>query len=277
MLNRLVLALALVVVFTGAAWALPVSPGTYDMEWAVLHTPVSSDLPDLTNGVTTIQLESATTASCPPTSAFVIKNAPASAVEGGVTTWCIKSDGTFDTSASGNGDGVLVQYTADLFYVEADNHRANDRILAVGRRQTTPQPGTLKVFITAPHNGDTVSGTVWVVLWVDGTSGTGNGAHVVIRDSVVSGNVGDGVLATSAPGKAPAFIVVGRTSSVNNAGNGILANGPHGTVLVADSIITRNGTGISAVNSGQLISYGNNRVNNNLGPDGTPTGNYSPI
>ena len=39
----------------------------------------------------------------------------------------------------------------------------------------------------------------------------------------------------------------------------------------------RNGTGISAVNGGQLISYGNNKVNNSLGPDGTPTGNYSPL
>jgi hypothetical protein len=30
------------------------------------------------------------------------------------------------------------------------------------------------VSITAPHNGDTVSGTVWVVMWVDGASGSSN-------------------------------------------------------------------------------------------------------
>ena len=37
----------------------------------------------------------------------------------------------------------------------------------------TPAP-TLKVFITQPHNGDTVAGTVWVVQWVEGASGSSN-------------------------------------------------------------------------------------------------------
>jgi hypothetical protein len=116
-----------------------------------------------------------------------------------------------------------------------------------------------------------------VGLFVTGTQSTGNGAHVIIRDSVVSGNAGDGILATSAPGKAAAFIVVERTASVNNAGTGIHADGPHATVLLDGAAVTRNGVGISATNSGQLISYGNNKVNNNLGVDGTPTGSYSPI
>ena len=55
------------------------------------------------------------------------------------------------------------------------------------------------------------------------------------------------------------------------------ANGPHATMLLHDNTVARNGVGISAVNSGQLISYGTNDVNNNLGPDGVPTGSYSPI
>ncbi|PYM84417.1 MAG: hypothetical protein DME13_12865, partial [Candidatus Rokuibacteriota bacterium] len=33
---------------------------------------------------------------------------------------------------------------------------------------------TLKVFITQPRNNDTVSGTAWVVIWVEGTSGSSN-------------------------------------------------------------------------------------------------------
>ena len=68
-----------------------------------------------------------------------------------------------------------------------------------------------------------------------------------------------------------------RTSSLNNAGTGILADGPRATMLLNDNTVARNGAGISAVNGGQLISYGNNRVNNNLGADGVPTGNFSPI
>jgi hypothetical protein len=37
-----------------------------------------------------------------------------------------------------------------------------------------PPPGELKVFITQPKAGSTVSGTVWVVMWVEGTSGSSN-------------------------------------------------------------------------------------------------------
>ena len=114
-------------------------------------------------------------------------------------------------------------------------------------------------------------------LLVDGTQSTGDGSHVVVRDSVMSGNVSDGIRALSAAGKASAFLLLERNSSVGNVGNGILANGPRATMLLDDNTVTRNRAGISAVNSGQLISYGNNRVNNNIGADGTPTGNYSPL
>src|SRR5262249_1882757 len=99
----------------------------------------------------------------------------------------------------------------------------------------------------------------------------------IIRDSVVSGNAGDGIHAFTAPGRAPALILVERTTSVNNAGTGISANGAGVTMLLDDDSVTRNAVGISAVNGGQLISYGNTRVNTNLGPDGAPTGHAGPI
>ena len=114
-------------------------------------------------------------------------------------------------------------------------------------------------------------------LRVAGGSSTGNGAHAVLRDSVVSGNASHGISATSSLGQAPALIAVERTSSVNNAGTGIIAVGPHAVVLLHDNTVARNGVGISATATGQLISYGNNKVNNNLGADGVPTGSYSPI
>jgi len=115
-------------------------------------------------------------------------------------------------------------------------------------------------------------------LWVDGSGAgqpTSGSAYVIVRDSVVSGNVSHGIEALSVPGQSPAFIVVEHTSVVNNAGIGILANGPRATMLLNDNTITRNGTGISAVNGGQLISYGNNKNNNNIGPEGAPTGLFS--
>jgi len=116
-----------------------------------------------------------------------------------------------------------------------------------------------------------------VGLLVDGSRVAGNGAHVVIRDSVVSGNALDGIRAFSLSGNAPAFLVVERTAAVSNGGTGIVADGPRATMLLSGNVVSRNGAGIGAVNSGQLISYGNNKVNNNLGPDGTPTGSFSPI
>ena len=42
-------------------------------------------------------------------------------------------------------------------------------------------------------------------------------------------------------------------------------------------MVNNAGTGISAVNSGQLISYVNNKANNKIGADGAPTGTYNPI
>ena len=114
-------------------------------------------------------------------------------------------------------------------------------------------------------------------LYVDGSQSAGNGGHVVVRDSVVSGNAAGGILAFTLTRFAPAFLVVEHTSSVNNGGTGILANGPHATMLLDGTLVARNGVGISAVNGGQLISYGNNKVNNNLGVDGIPTGSYSPL
>jgi len=132
--------------------------------------------------------------------------------------------------------------------------------------------GSATVVLDRVHLENNVEG-----IRVDGTNSTGNGSHVVVRDSVVSGNAGNGIHAVTLAGMAPAFLVVERSTSVNNAGVGVLADGPRATMLLDGNVVSRNGVGISAVNSGQLISYGNNKVNNNLGIDGTPTGSYGPI
>jgi len=132
--------------------------------------------------------------------------------------------------------------------------------------------GNLNVVLDRVHLENNVRG-----LWVDGSVGTANGAHVLLRDSVASGNASDGIFATTMSGKAAAFLIVERTTVVNNAGSGIHANGPGATVLLSDSTISRNGAGVTTANSGQLISYGNNRNNNNLGPEGTATGFFGPF
>jgi hypothetical protein len=172
--KTLLIALAIVLTSVGFASAQgAVNLGDYDMEWSILHTPVSSDQPDLQTGTSFIRVQDATTAGgCPPTSAYVVFDAPAFAISGvGTTTWCIKSDGTFDTSASGNGGGSWLKYTASIAIIEAENRRGNDVINAVARRR---EPNTLKVFITQPRASATVSGTAWTTIWVEGTSGSAN-------------------------------------------------------------------------------------------------------
>lgn len=110
-------------------------------------------------------------------------------------------------------------------------------------------------------------------LQILGTGSIGTaGSHVILRDSVISGNFGNGIHALTTAGHPQAFAVIERTSLVDNQPNGILADGPGATVLLSDSTVTRNNAGISTVNSGQLLSYGNNLIDNNIGLDGAPTG-----
>ena len=130
--------------------------------------------------------------------------------------------------------------------------------------------GVAVVALDRVHVEDNTEG-----LAIDGTFAVGIGAHVVVRDSVFSGNTVNGIHAFTAPGMAAAFAYVERSSTVSNLQNGILAEGPGATVLLSNSAVTRNAVGIATANSGQLISYRNNRINNNIGPDGTATSFYT--
>ena len=66
-------------------------------------------------------------------------------------------------------------------------------------------------------------------------------------------------------------IILYRRDAWNGHTKAILASGPGATVLLSDSTVLRNNVGISTVSSGQPIPYGNNRIDNNLGPEGVPT------
>jgi Bacterial Ig domain len=159
------------------------SPGTYELDWAILHNPVSSDLPTLEAGTRTITLED-DAGRCPrPTSVFIVLNAPASRIQAGADQtiiWCLTAEGAFEESPSGPAfGGGWSQYTETHAIIEAEQgSRSNDRVIAVARRPASPPPppppSTLRVFITQPRNNETVSGTAWVVMWVEGTSGSSN-------------------------------------------------------------------------------------------------------
>ena len=134
-------------------------------------------------------------------------------------------------------------------------------------------PGNANVVLDHVHLENNVRG-----LWVTGlNAGGAPGGRVVLRNSVVAGNAGNGILAETNADGAPVLIAVEDSVIVNNGGDGIRADGPGATILLDDNTVARNAAGISAANRGQLISYGNNRINNNLGSDGAPTGRLGPL
>ena len=177
MVTKLLPGLVLVLVSHGFAFGLQPQPGDYELDWAILHSPVSSDVPTLEAGTAAIRLEDAA-GRCPrPTSVFIVLHAPASHIQGGTVTWCLTADGAFEESPSGpTFSGSWFQYTDTHAIIRLEQgSRSNDEVMAVGIRQTPPPPpGDLKVFITQPKAGSSVSGTVWVVMWVEGTSGSSN-------------------------------------------------------------------------------------------------------
>jgi hypothetical protein len=99
-----------------------------------------------------------------------------------VATFAAWDSGRIESSSLGPIEGIF-QWVTDgqdphaSFFIDV-LHPANGRIrfILAAFKETPPPPPTptLKVTMTAPHNGDTVSGTNWVVLWVDGASGTAN-------------------------------------------------------------------------------------------------------
>jgi hypothetical protein len=103
--------------------------------------------------------------------------------------------------------------------------------------------------------------------------GTGStGAIVVqVRDSVVTGGIGNGIAAITMAGASPTGIVVDRSSSVSNAGSGILAQGSGALVHIGSSTVVGNGAGLNAASGGQILSYQNNQASGNA-IDGAATG-----
>src|SRR5262249_8038324 len=132
----------------------------------------------------------------------------------------------------------------------------------------SPTSGVPNVVLDRVHLENNVLG-----IRVDGRFEAGLGPHLTVRESTVSGNLDAGIKALTTAGQAGVFIFVDRPTAVDNQ-TGILADGLHAIVLASDSTISRNGTGVSAVNGGQVITYGNNRNNNNVGPEGAATGSF---
>lgn len=85
-------------------------------------------------------------------------------------------DGNFAWLSGLRPDGVRDPYA---FFCLKGSHQSTttwSEWVFIGKRvyAAPPPPSPVKVFITQPKAGATVSGTVWVVLWAEETSGASN-------------------------------------------------------------------------------------------------------
>jgi len=102
-------------------------------------------------------------------------------------------------------------------------------------------------------------------------------SSVTVVNSSFLRNSGDGVRAASTAGGVTAAVINLANSTVSfNGVAGVRSDGAGATVrLSGNSIMSNAGTGILAVNSGSIPSFGNNtNVGNN--PEGAPTGLVQP-
>ena len=92
---------------------------------------------------------------------------------------------------------------------------------------------------------------------------------VEVRDSSVARSTSHGIFANT--DASHAGIVIDRTTSTLNGGNGIRAFGVGALVHIGSSTVRGNGAGLIAASGGQILSYQNNQLDGN-GVDGAPTG-----
>ena len=104
-------------------------------------------------------------------------------------------------------------------------------------------------------------------LFVDSTLNPGL-VSVAVKDSVASGNTNAGFEVSA--GTTGIRAIVESSHSVNN-GFGVKASGVNSGIIIGDTTVSANGTGIIfGAGPGKIFTYKNNNINGNT-VDGTPT------
>ena len=93
---------------------------------------------------------------------------------------------------------------------------------------------------------------------VFGLSSTANPSRVFITNCLISKNV-NGVRVKPNAG-VESFVQLNNVRSVENSGIGVLVDGATSTMRLNGSVVAANGTGLSALNGGTIVPYGNNVI-----------------
>jgi hypothetical protein len=107
---------------------------------------------------------------------------------------------------------------------------------------------------------------------VSNSGGTGQ-MSLSMRDSTASGNKAVGVTLLSTG--ATVVAALDNVAATLN-GTGVLADGAATRLLITRVTTVANNVGISTANSGVIVSYGDNHINNNISVNGAPTVTQTP-
>lgn len=93
-----------------------------------------------------------------------------------------------------------------------------------------------------------------------------------LTDCTASGNMNNGVV--TAATSSPLLVNVDGCTVTDNGVYGVVSTGAGSTVRISNNTISQNGTGISFLSGGLLVSYGNNRILGNT-TNGSPSSTVS--
>jgi hypothetical protein len=80
--------------------------------------------------------------------------------------------------------------------------------------------------------------------------------RLTLHDSVISGVTGSALRVDGSVGSAQ--VLLDNASLIDNTGNGILSTGAVAVARVSNSVMSGNNQAMNAINSGQIITFGNN-------------------
>jgi len=132
--------------------------------------------------------------------------------------------------------------------------------------------------LVAPTNGVAVAALFDNVHMVEGlygiradTSGGSGLVRVDVRNSVAKGNSNNGYLAVGT-GANPVHFMIDHSTAENNAVYGAVATGSQAVMIISNSTLMGNGTGLAQLSGSTVASTGTNTVNfNTTNTSGTIT------
>lgn len=163
----------------------------------------------------------------------------------------------------GTASAINMTNGRSLFVTSSSIRRFNGAGVIAAIYVKPPSGVTVNVFV----NATSLSGNNFGIV-ADGT--TDGSIRTSLRNSLVSVNTNNGITASTSGSGSAVFLL--HQVLVQGNGIGLAAAGAGAGLLVDDSRIFGNTTGISAGGGSAVLSYGNNNLNAN-GTDGAFTGN----